>query len=70
MKGFTRKGQLSNTSDTGRASRRAYSKPRLESLGLVKEMTLAGTGQASESASTQARCDSPSFRVNPQCNVP
>jgi hypothetical protein len=45
-----------------------YHKPILESLGLVREMTLAGTGQSNESAGSNTMCADPMFDVNEMCN--
>lgn len=48
-------------------TRRPYTKPTVESLGLVREITLAGTGDANESAGTNTMCADPVFDVNLMC---
>lgn len=46
-----------------------YIKPRLENLGLVREMTLSGSGDANESAGQNTMCADPMFNVNQMCTV-
>ena len=48
-------------------TRRPYTKPKMESLGLVREITLAGTGTSNESAGTNTMCADPLFDVNLMC---
>ena len=44
-----------------------YSKPTLEKLGYVREMTLAGSGQANESAGTNTMCATIGYDINEMC---
>jgi hypothetical protein len=47
-------------------SRAAYTKPKLEELGLVREMTLAGSGSSNESVGS-TMCADPIFDINEMC---
>jgi len=48
-------------------SKMYYSKPTLEKLGYVREMTLAGGSQANESAGTGGMACEPDFKSNEMC---
>lgn len=47
-------------------AKRPYLRPMLQTLGLVKEMTMAGGSKANESANDPT-CQSTAFKGNPNC---
>ena len=60
--------ELNNKQTSGASTKTCYSKPKLENLGYVREMTLNGSGQQSESNSASSgMCADPAFKVNLNC---
>jgi hypothetical protein len=58
---------IAQTPTPDRSPKLAYTKPALEILGLVRELTLAGTGQANESAGSNNMCADVLYDVNLMC---
>ena len=58
--------ELNNKQSTSAQSKTCYSKPKLEKLGYVREMTLAGSANANESVGSDM-CVNTDFKSNINC---
>ena len=59
--------ELNIKQSSSTSSKTCYSKPKLEKLGYVREMTLAGSGQANESAGENIMCSAIGYDINEMC---
>jgi len=59
--------KLNNKQTSSAPSKTCYSKPTLERLGYVREMTLAGSGQNNESAGANIMCSADGYNINLMC---